>query len=34
MLHGIVNEQGSCLNVRDDILENNEYYSHVFSIYL
>ena len=30
MLHGIINEQGNCLDVRDDISAKNEYFSHVF----
>ena len=30
MLHGIINEQGNCLDVRDNISEKNEYFSHVF----
>ena len=29
MLHGIINEQGNCLDVRDDISEKN--YFHIFS---
>ena len=30
MLHGIINEHGKCLDVRDDMSEKNEYFSHVF----
>ena len=30
MLHGIINKQGNCHDVRDDTTENNEYFSHVF----
>ena len=26
MLHGMINEQGHCLDVRDDISEKNEYF--------
>ena len=29
MLHGIKNEQGHCLYVRDDIADKNKYFSHV-----
>ena len=30
MLHGTVNEQGYCLDERDDISEKNESFSNVF----
>ena len=30
MLHDITNEQGHCLDVRNDISGKNEYISHVF----
>ena len=30
MLHGIKNEQGKFLDVRDEISEKNEYFAHVF----
>ena len=30
MLHNIINEQGHCRDVRDDISEKNDYFSHVF----
>ena len=30
MLHGIINEQGHKLDVRDDISEKNEYFTNVF----
>ena len=30
MLHDIINEQGHCLGVRDDISGKNKYISHVF----
>ena len=29
MLHGIINEQGNYVDVRDDISEKNEYFSRV-----
>ena len=29
MLHGIIQEQGNCLDVRDDTSERNDYFSHV-----
>ena len=31
MLHGILNEQGHCLDVRDDISGKYEYYFRMFS---
>ena len=30
MLHGTINEQGHCLDVRYNISKINEYFSHVF----
>ena len=30
MLHEIINEQGHCLDIRDDISGKHEYISHVF----
>ena len=30
MLHGTINEQGNCLDVRYNISKINEYFSHVF----
>ena len=30
MLHDIINEQGHCLDARNDVLGKNEYISHVF----
>ena len=30
MLHGIINEQGNCLDVRDDFFRKNTIFSHVF----
>ena len=34
MLPGMINEQGHSLDMRDDISETNEYFSHVFPISL